>query len=292
VWLRGLPEGAPIAYGSVSNLDLIRIGVANRVMTDSTLPTPRLTRRPWWIYLLFALAAIGVLVAAAFFTGVLGLSIILGRLSGRGFVGTPDISGQVADIVTGDRVPGMNVCLLETYKYSGPTDGTGPSIDVRRGEVTQTDAAGIFSFAASKAQLDFFQSGDRYSISITEPVGDLVCGTDFQSALEGHGRVFQNEPSDSAGHRQRHYFPVAIVNDPGYPPPLPPSIDSPRGSLPGSVLFRKLDNPGQLRIELIPLLQNESECQGAYDSASVDLCKQANTSGYAEKWRAALSHHP
>ena len=129
------------------------------------------------------------------------------------------------------------------------------------GEVRPTDAAGTFSSAASRARLDFFQSEDKYSISITEPVGDLVCGLDMESAWR-HGRVFQNEPADSAGHRQRHYFPLAVVNDPGYPPPLPASIASLKGRMPAPVLFRKLDNPGQLRIELIPLLQNESECQG------------------------------
>ena len=267
------------------------MGVANKVMSDSTVPVGRSKGRPWWVYLVFALAAIGVLIAAAFFAGVLELSIVLSRLSERGFVGTPDISATVVDIVTGERVPGMDVCLLETYENSGPTDGTGSWIDVRRGEVTQTDAAGIFSFAASRAPLDLFQSGDRFSISITEPVGDVVCGTDFQSALEGHGRVFQNGPSESLP-RKRHYFPVAIMNDPRYPPPLPPSTNSLKGALPGAVLFRKLDNPKQLRVELVPLVQNESDCEGAYDRPSVELCKQVNKSATAESWRAALKYHP
>ncbi len=260
-------------------------------MTDSALPTHRSKGRPWWMYLLFALAAIGLLVAAAFFAGVFGLSIALSRLSDRDYVGTPDISAQVVDIVTGDPVPGMNVCLLETYTYSGPTDGAGPQIEVRRGEVTQTDAAGIFSFAASKARLDFFQSGDRYSISIMEPAGDLVCGIEMEAALRGHGRVFQNGPPDSAGRQRRHYFPGAIVNDPGNPPPLASSTGFVI-AIPAAVLFRKMGDPAHLKVELIPLLQDDSECQGAYDSTSVELCKQANNSDSAGKWRVALSHHP
>jgi hypothetical protein len=260
-------------------------------MTDSSLPTKRSKGRPWWLYLAFALAAIGVLAAAAFFTGALGLSIALARLFERNSVGTPDISAQVVDIVTGERVPGMDVCLLETYIYSGPTYG-GPHTDVRRGEVTQTDAAGIFSFDAAKARLDFFQSADRYSISITEPVGDLVCGLDMESALRRHGRLFQNGAPDSAGHRQRHYFPVSIVDSPVNPPPVARSTSFLYGDLPDAVCLRALDNPSKLRIELIPLLQNESECQGAYDTASIELCRQANTSVFAEKWRADLRLHP
>jgi hypothetical protein len=246
-------------------------------MTDSTLPTHQSKGRPWWMYLVFAVAAIGVLVAAAFFAGVLGISIALSRLSDRGYVGTPDISGEVVDIVTGERVPGMNVCLLETFKSNGPTDGNGPRTDVRRSEVTQTDAAGIFSFAASKARLDFFQSEDRYSISITEPVGDLVCG------IGGHGRVFQNGRSESGGHRQRQYFPVAIVDDPSNPPPLPPSLSSLRGTLPGVVFLRKMGDPAHFKVELIPSLQNGSGCQGAHDTSSVELCKQANVSDSTER---------
>jgi hypothetical protein len=231
-------------------------------MTDSTHPTKRSKGRSWWLYLTFALAAIGVLAGGAFSSGVLGLSFALARLFERNSVGTPDISGQVVDIVTGERVPGMDVCLLETYMYSGPTDG-GPHTDVRRGEVTQTDSAGIFSFDAAKARLDFFQSADRYSMA-----------------------------SDSAGHRQRHYFPVSIVDSPVNPPPVTRSTSFLYGSLPDAVCLRTLDYPSNLRIELIPLLQNESECQGAYDTASVELCRQANTSVYAEKWRAELSRHP
>lgn len=203
------------------------------------------------MYLLFALAAIGVLLAAAFFAGVLGLSIILSRLSERDNVGTPDISAQVADLVTGDRVPGMNVCLLETYSRKSFAGGS--SIEARRGEVTQTDAAGTFSFAAFKDRLDFLQSNDTYSISITEPIGDLVCGIDMGAALRGHGRVFQNGPTPSATHRPRHYFPVAIVDDPSRLPLLPPSIGPLQGSLSTAVLFRKLGDPAHLKVELIPL---------------------------------------
>lgn len=189
-------------------------------------------------------------------------------------------------MVTGDRVPGMNVCLFETYMYSGPTDGAVPSVRIRRSEVTLTNRAGIFSFAAAKDRLNFLESADQYSISITEPVGDLVCGIDFYT---NGSRIFQNDPSTSR--KQRHYFPVAIVNDPVYPPPLPPSIGSVAGSLPATVLFRKMGNPQQLKIELIPILQKESECEGAYDTASVELCKQANNSVYAQTWRASLNEH-
>ncbi len=260
-------------------------------MTDSTFPTHRSKGRPWWMYLLFALAAIGLPVTAAFWAGVFGLSIGLSRLSERDYVGTPDISAQVVDIVTGDPVPGMNVCLLESYTYSGPTDGAGPRVDVRRGEVTQTDAAGIFSFAASKARLDFFQSRDRYSISIAEPAGDLVCGIEMESALRGHGRVFQNGTSDSGGQQRRHYFPAAIVNDPGNPPPLASSTGF-AIPIPAAVLFRKMGDPAHLKVELIPLLHDGNECQGAYDLPSIELCKQANSSVSAESWRVALSHHP
>ena len=123
------------------------------------------------MYLLFVLAAIGVLLAAAFVTGVLGLSIFLARVSDRGLVGTPRIYAQVVDIVTGEPVPGMNVCLLETYKNSGPTDGAGPFTDIRRGEVTQTDAVGVFAFPEWKAKLDFFQSDDRYRSRSPNPLG-------------------------------------------------------------------------------------------------------------------------
>ncbi|MGA9545788.1 MAG: hypothetical protein WBQ85_19600 [Candidatus Sulfotelmatobacter sp.] len=261
-------------------------------MTDPALPTHGSKGRPWWFYLVFALAAMAVLVAAAFFTGVFGLTIFLSRLSDRGYVGTPTISGEVVDIVSGERVRGMNVCLLETYKNSGPTDGAGPWTDVRLGEVTQTDAAGIFSFAASKAPRDFFQSEDRYSISITEPVGDLFCSIELVDPGAGRGRVFENEPSESAEHRRRHYFPLAIVNDPGNPPPVARSTGFSIGNLPPAVFFRKIGDPAHLKVELIPLVQSDSECEGAYDTVSVALCKQANNSASAEKWRAALRNHP
>jgi len=251
-------------------------------MTDLTLSIHRSKGRPWWPYLVFALAA--------FFTGAVGLTTLLFHLFERGNAGTPDISGEVVDIVTGERVSGINVCLLETYRYSGPTDAAGPRIDVRRGEVTQTDRTGIFSFDAATARLDFFQSADRYSISITEPVGDLVCGLGMEEALRRHGRVFQNEPS--ASERKRHYFPVSIVDNTASPPPVAYSTSFLYEALPDAVRLRTLDNPSKLRIELIPLLQRESECQGAYDTASVELCRQANTSPYAEKWRTELSHHP
>ena len=85
---------------------------------------------------------------------------------------------------------------------------------------------------------------------------------------------------------------MAIVVDPDRPPPVSSTTGFTFGNLPPAIYFRKMGDPAHLRVELIPLLQNDSECQGALDPAPIELCKQANNSTSAKQWRDALREHP
>jgi len=249
------------------------------------------------MYLVFALAALGLLLIVAF---VIRLSISLSRELAPKYAEIPHISGKVADAVSGDPLPGMDVCLLETYVYNGPSDGSGHEIKVRRSEATRTDASGTFSFTASRAQMDWVHDADSYGIAVTDPAArfDEACGKSIYLLGGSSSAVFQSEfqfrsePSRSSRYDGRPpYFPVALVQDPTRPYPLLHYTDPPGFKL-GFPLAAKLDDPGSLKIGLIPLLRDAKECQSAQDSSAAELCKQANNSRIADALRKGWNLSP
>jgi hypothetical protein len=248
--------------------------VANGAMTGSALPTHRSKRRPSWMYLVFGLAALGLLSAVALLAGIVWLSAFFIPK----YVETPHISGKVVDALTGAPVPEMDVCFLETFLYTGPSDN-GPGTYARRTEVTRTDAAGMFYFAASKSQRDWFQEREQYAIGISDPSPHIkVCGIG-----DSQNKSYPPGPADTAGNNRRHYFPAAIVKDPANPYPMPPN--APVGYLSGRSFIQKMGDPGDIKVALIPLLRNGSECQSPQDPGSAELCRQANESGIADDMR-------
>ncbi len=259
------------------------------------LPPIRRSKLEWWPYL--------VLVLVVFF--------LLWKLApGRVFVflewlspfrvGTPWISGTVVDALTGKPVPGMDVCLLVTYAPVNFDHRRGS--EVRRSAVTRTDVSGRFFFERQDDQIDFFDKWEGYGITVTDPAAQWkdVCGKEVYllgaGILNGHADVFQTERifqynSDTATSTPP-YFPVAMVKDPNDPHPLPYGLRVSFGHFPDGTLVRKIVNPNKLKIALVPLLRDESECRLAEDSDFAELCRQMNRSPTADDLRASWKLSP
>jgi hypothetical protein len=145
--------------------------------------------------------SIGLLVGAAvYMTTTLAAPIVV-----PWFGGVPQISGTVVDAVTGQPVPGMDVCLVARAKGMN-------GLDVDRSEMTQSDASGKFSFAPSR-QKGFGAAG--YEIGIADPAAQmsLSCGRFLDEAPY----LNQRELPSSAGSK-RVYFPITALE--GVPQPL------------------------------------------------------------------------
>lgn len=232
-------------------------GAFNEIMAELMPAAPPSKTRPWLKYLGFSVLAAGVLSICLY----IGFEVFLATnlaapLIAPWFGGVPQISGTVVDAVTGQPVPGMDVCLVARAKGMN-------SIYVDRSEVTQSDASGKFSFAPSR------QGGAGaagYEIGIADPAAhvDLSCGKYREEAPY----LSQQElPSRDEG--KRFYFPMVAVQ--GLPTPLNDQVTY-------GWITEKFPDPGNIRIALIPLLQNERECAVIQDQVNASLCRYLNRS--------------
>ena len=230
-------------------------GVMNYCMAELTPAAPR--RRPWLKYLGLSLLVGGLLSICWYGGSEISLFTKLAApLIAPWFGGVPQISATVVDAITGQPVPGMDVCLVARAKGMN-------SIYVDRSEMTQSDASGRFSFAPSR------QGGAGaagYEIGIVDPAArvDPSCGKYREQAPY----LSQQElPSRDDG--KHFYFPVVAVQ--GLPTPLSDQVTY-------GWITEKFPDPGNIRIALIPLLQNESECAVIQDQADASFCRYLNRS--------------
>lgn len=210
-------------------------------------------------------------------------------------IGTPRISGTVVNAFTGRPVPGMNVCLLVTHIPANFDHR--PGVEVMRSERTQTDASGRFFFARWDSQLDIFEHWDGYGIAVTDPAARWkeLCGHEIY--LLGTADIFDRETSlqshaGSATKSTPPYFPVAMVNDPYDPHPEPYGTRVSFGHFSEGTLVRKIDDPGKLKIALVPLLPDGKECRLAENSDFAELCRQMNESPSADDLRKSWKISP
>ncbi|MFY9980271.1 MAG: hypothetical protein WA252_20485 [Candidatus Sulfotelmatobacter sp.] len=248
------------------------------------------------MYLVYALMGFSALVGIALLAGLVWLSIVVHRLVTPLYVEVPHLSGKVVDALTGDPLPGMDVCLLETY--TAPNVSLGTAIKIRRSEAARTDAAGMFSFAASKMRRDLLEERDGYGIGVTDPAALWAsnCGrlTDFLggSNLGGEPDLFRSEIFNPKKDGHLPYFPLAVVPDNGFFPRIDAYFPDP--SVPRAVLLRKMGDPGNIKVELFPLLLDVSKCQLIESPYLPELCSQANSSGIADilrkSWGSPTRH--
>jgi hypothetical protein len=136
-------------------------------MVEMMPTTPR--RRPWGKYLGLSVSVVGLFWICWYVGSELSLfTKLVTPLITPFFGGVPQISGTVVDAMTGQPVPGMDMCLTALSRGIG---GTG----VDRSDVTHSDASGEFSFASS-TQKGFGFAG--YEIGISDPAAHLSpsCG--------------------------------------------------------------------------------------------------------------------
>jgi hypothetical protein len=226
-------------------------------MAELMPAAPPSKTRPWLKYLAFSVLAAGLL-SICFYIGsqVFLATNLAAPLIAPWFGGVPQISGTVVDAFTGQPVPGMDVCLVARAKWMN-------SIYVDRSEMTQSDASGKFSFAPSR------QGGAGaagYEIGIADPAAnvDLSCGKYREQAPYLNQ---QELPSRDDG--RRFYFPMVAVQG----PPIPLNDQVTYGWI-----TEKFRDPGNIRIALIPLLQNESACAVIQDQVNASLCRYLNRS--------------
>jgi hypothetical protein len=261
-------------------------------------PVRRSKMKWWWPYVLSAALVLIVLVVLVLFLfwkfspgGFIGL---LDRLSPF-HIGTPQIYGTVVDAVTGRPLPGMEVCLLATYL---PTNfDHRPSPEVKRSATTRTDASGKFFFERWDDQRDLFDKWVGYGIAVTDPAAQWKdeCGREVY--LLGNADIFEREISlqshaDSTTKSTPPYFPAALVTDPSDPHPPAYGNRVSFGHFPDGTLVRKIGNPGKLKIALVPLLRDASECRLAQNPDFAELCRQMNESPTADDLRKAWKISP
>jgi hypothetical protein len=227
-------------------------------MGESMPSATRSKTRPQLKYLLITVLAVGILsIGLLVGVAVYMTSSLAAPIVAPWFGGVPQISGIVVDAVTGQRVPGMDVCLVGRAKGLN-------GIAVDRSEMTHSDAGGRFSFAPSR-QGGFGAAG--YDLAIAEPGAQLSlsCGR------TSYAYVNQQElPSNADG--KRVYFPLTAVA--GVPEPLNDQITY-------ASIIEKFTDSGNIRIALIPLLQNENECAAIQDQINASFCRYLNRS-YAD----------
>lgn len=226
----------------------------NECMAELIPAAPR--RRPWLKYLGLSVLVMGLLSICWYFgSEILLFTELAAPLITPFFEGVPRISGTVVDAVTGEPIPGIDVCLVARAK--------GMSIYVDRSEMKQSDASGKFSFAPSR-QGGVAAAG--YEIGIADPAAhvDLSCG----KYLEEAPYLNQQElPSRDDG--KHFYFPMVAVQ--GRPTPLNDQVTY-------AWITEKFPEPGNIRIALIPLLQNESQCAVIQDQTNASFCRYLNRS--------------
>src|ERR1700685_191828 len=155
-------------HPAASNLDRSPNAIFNEIMAELTPSPPRSDTKPWLNYVGRSMLAFVLLSMCLLTASVIILALKIAPLIAPWFGGVPKISGTLVDAVTGQSVPGMDVCLVGLAR-----DSTGVGVD--RSEVTHSDASGKFSFAPS-VQKGFGARG--YQIGITDPAAQLsfTCG--------------------------------------------------------------------------------------------------------------------
>jgi hypothetical protein len=229
-------------------------GVMNDCMAELIPAAPR--RRPW-LYLGLSVSVVGLL-SICWYVGseIFLFTKLAAPLITPFFGGVPQIAGTVVDAVTGRPIQGMGVCLVARAKWMN-------SIYVDRSDMTQSDASGKFSFAPSR------QGGAGaagYEIGIADPAAqvDLSCGKYREEAPYLNQ---QELPSRDDG--KHFYFPMVAVQ--GLSSPLNDQVTY-------GWITEKFPDPGNIRIALIPLLQNESECAVIQDPTDASFCRYLNRS--------------
>jgi hypothetical protein len=180
------------------------------------------------------------------------------------FGGVPQIHGTLVDAVTGRPVSEMDVCLVALARQI-----TAGQVGIDRSEVTQSDASGKFSFAPS-VQKSLGARG--YEIGITDPAAQLSlsCGK-YRDLLTNPGFV-GGSTLPFGDDRERFYFPVVIVQR---------SSDNTSDPTQYGPMLQKFTDPANIRIALIPLLQNDGECEAIHDPTDAGYCRWLNSSGDA-----------
>jgi len=231
-------------------------------MPDPMPPVQQLTGRPWPKYLGVSLLAGGLLSVLILFGLAVYLAAIIVPIVAPWFGGVPRINGTVVDAVTGQPVPGMDVCLVARAKGM-----TGVNVD--RSEMTQTDSSGKFSFAPSR-QKGFGAAG--YELGFAGPAVQmsLYCGK--QITLIPY--LNQRELPLSSGCK-RAYFPIVAFE--GIAHPLNDQITY-------ASITEEFTDPAKIRIALIPVLRDEGDCAAIQDSITTSFCRYLNRS-YADAHR-------
>jgi len=224
---------------------------------------PRPKTNPWLKYLVFSFIALSILLVCLAIGSVFFLASLVTPIFTPWFEGVPQISGTVVDAMTGQSVPGMEVCLTATSKGIG-----GFTFD--RSDVTHSDSSGKFSYASS-TQKGFGFGG--YEIGISDPGARLSpsCGK-FRDQLTNSAFILgQFSPGDD-NIRERFYFPVVIVEG---------RADDPNDQTRYGPMFQKFTDPRNIRIALIPLLKDESQCELIRDRTNAEFCRWMNSTGEA-----------
>jgi hypothetical protein len=245
-------------------------------MADLMPAAPR--RKPWLKY--FGISAlVAGLLSICWYVGseILLFTNLTTPMVAPFFGGVPQISGTVVDAVTGQPVSEMDVCLIALSRGIG---GTG----FDRRELTQSDATGKFSFASS-TQKGFGFAG--YEIGISDPAAHLgpSCGTLRDMLTNPNIVVGEGLPSREDNKRKGFYFPVVLVQGIAKDP-----YDQTRYG----PMLQTFTEPGNIRIALIPLLLDESECEPVNDRTNAGFCHWLNSSSDAvllRKQDRPLAYH-
>jgi hypothetical protein len=206
--------------------------------------------RRWPIYIAVPLVLL-VLLSAALFILFFRVHVV------------PPISVKLVDAITGKPVPGMNVCLqVESMTLGGPEP-------LRTTESSSGPSGRTFFWPA--VYMNYFLTGWRgYWIRVTDPDVQLAttCGT-YLSWIYIHPEEWPTDLGPDAGGRQK-YFPVALLRGSGSDPDF-----ILRGGR--DAMQREMEFPVGLRIALIPVLKDVSDCEHIADGSLAEYCLQLNT---------------
>jgi len=217
---------------------------------------------PWLKYLGAFLIAFGLLLVCVVIVSVAFLGREIRPVIAQWTGGVPQISGTVVDALTGQPLSGMDVCLVARARG---LDGA----RVDRSEVTQSDASGKFFFRPS-IQTGFGFLG--YQIEVADRAAQVGFSCGRYRDLLTNPDLLRREPSGSADDGKQFYFPLILVE--GLP-------NDPNDHTDYGPLFQKFTDPGHIRVEMIPLLKSDDECDKMGDQHDATFCRQLNSSGDA-----------
>ncbi len=210
--------------------------------------------RRWLKYLGVSVIVFALIIVAAMFT--------------LGFVRiAPPVAAQVVDAVTGKPVPGMNICLQ--------AQDLGRSL--LESKTTTTGGSGRLFFTPS-VHTEFLRSLRGYWIRVTDPAVPVgaACGADINFSELNNGEWPSSLAPDGNGRSK--YFPVALLRGDA----------DPYMSYWGA-MHRSMDFPIDLRIVLIPFLQNPEDCKQIADPPLAQDCRQLNVYAAAMSLRTNLN---